>query len=131
VLTTIETNSSGTSPEYATCLNNIAGILKYRGDYDGALEKFNEALTIDAGYFGLNHPKVAIRLNNIAAVLRAKGDYDGALEKLNEALTIFETFLGPNHPNTQTVRANRNQAWFESLTENERWFLQTQYYLAS
>ncbi len=72
------------------------------------MEKCNEALTIDAGYFGRNHPSIATALNNIGEALRAKGDDDGALQKYNEALTILEEFLGPNHPNTRTVRDNRN-----------------------
>jgi tetratricopeptide (TPR) repeat protein len=98
--------------------------------FSGALESYGKALATDTLAFGRNHPNVAIRLNNIAGVLRAKGDYDGALEKYNEALTIFESFLGPEHPNTNTVRANRDQVVWDSLSENQRWFLQTQYSLA-
>jgi tetratricopeptide (TPR) repeat protein len=117
-------------PNVARGLNNIAVVLKSKGDYAGALEKCNEALKIDEAYWGRNHPNVAIGLNNIAGVLRAKGDYAGALEKYNEALTIFEKFLGADHPNTQTVRENRDQAYFASLPAPQQWQLRTQRLLA-
>ncbi len=118
-----------THPNVATDLNNIGGVLESQGNYAGALEKYGEALTIDELYFGRNHPQVAIRLNNIGEVLRAKGDYAGALEKYNEALTILTKFLGPDHPNTQNVRENMQQAWWQSLSETERLHYQTQFYL--
>ena len=117
-------------PNVGTVLNNIGLILAEQGEFAGALEKHYKALRISEAYFGRNHPEVATALNNIAAVLESQGDYAGALAKYDEALAIFMEFLGPDHPNTKTVRENRNQAWWESLSEHERWFWQTQFYLA-
>ncbi len=113
-------------PSVATGLNNIALVLASRGDYAGALEKYNEALRIDESYYGRDHPDVAIDLNNIAVVLKSRGDYAGALEKYDEALRILAIFFEPDHPDVLTVRNNRDQVYWDSLSEKDRWYLQTQ-----
>jgi tetratricopeptide (TPR) repeat protein len=37
--------------------------------------------------------------------------------------------LGPDHPNTKTVRQNKQEAWWSSLSEKEQLFWRTQYFL--
>ncbi len=61
------------SPNVAIRVNNIGMVLKAKGDFDGALEKFREAERIDRAAFGDDHPNVAIRVNNIGSVLLARG----------------------------------------------------------
>jgi tetratricopeptide (TPR) repeat protein len=91
---TIDTTAFGR----ASVLNNIASVLESKDDYEGALEKYNEALKILENRLGRAHPNVATVLSNIAGILQVKGDSAGRWEKLNQALKIDEDYFGRNHP---------------------------------
>ena len=42
----------------ATCLNNLARVLRDQGDLAGARKRFERALKIDAAAYGPDHPAV-------------------------------------------------------------------------
>ena len=50
----------------ATQLNNLAGLLSSKGDYDGAEPLYRESLAIRKKALGDDHPLAATGLNNLA-----------------------------------------------------------------
>src|SRR5947209_4891252 len=87
-------------PSVASGLNNLALLLKAKGDYAGAEPLYRRALAIDEKALSSDHPDAATHLANLASLLRAKGDYGGAEPLYRRALTIKEKALGPDHPAT-------------------------------
>ncbi len=95
-------------PDYATRLNNLAGLLEDTRRFDEAEMLYREALEIGRKTIGVEHPNYAIRLNNLAGLLQTTGLYDKAEALYREAMAIHEKALGPEHPNTVTTRDNLN-----------------------
>jgi tetratricopeptide (TPR) repeat protein len=50
--------------------------MKEKGDYDGALEKYEKALAIVEAVLGKDHPTTATIYNNLALVWKRNGDYE-------------------------------------------------------
>ena len=86
------------SPEYATRLNNLAGVVQAQGRYAEAEGLFREALEIDREGVGEEHPDYATRLNNLAGVVQAQGRYAEAEGLFREALEIDREGVGEGHP---------------------------------
>jgi tetratricopeptide (TPR) repeat protein len=84
----------------ASSLNNLAELLKNKGDYDGAEPLYRRALAITEKVLGAEHPSTANSLNNLALLLSNKGDYDRAEPLSRRALAIRELLLGAQHPLT-------------------------------
>ena len=78
----------------------LASILHGLGQWDEAIEYFENAIAFFKAQFGTTHYDVALNLNNLAASLQAKGDFDGAEMAYRQALTIKEIILGKDHPET-------------------------------
>lgn len=78
--------------------NNIAMILKEKGDLDLALTFSQRALTIAEKVYGPDSAQVALCANNIGFILRDKKDFERALGYTKQALKIDENAYGPNHP---------------------------------
>jgi tetratricopeptide (TPR) repeat protein len=85
-------------PRVAASLDNLALLLKTKGDYAGAEPLYRRALAIREKTLEPNHPDVANSLDNLAWLLKAKGDYAGAEPLYRRALAIREKTLGPDHP---------------------------------
>ncbi len=90
-------------PGMATTLNNLAGLLRSKGDYEGAEPLYRRALEISEKVLGREHPDTARSLNNLAELLRSKGDYEGAEPLYRRALEIREKVLGREHPDMVTT----------------------------
>src|SRR5262249_35206956 len=82
----------------ARCHTLIGEIQMRKGDLDGALRSFEDALAIRVKKLGDDHPMVATSYNCIGLVLEAKGDFDGSLEYHSKALGIRIKKLGHDHP---------------------------------
>ena len=85
-------------PDYATSLNNLAGLYHAMGAYDRAEPLFRQALEIRKKALGEGHPDYATSLNNLAALYRAMGAYDRAEPLFRQALEIRKKALGEGHP---------------------------------
>ena len=85
-------------PDYATNLNNLAGLLRDMGRRDEAGPLIRQALEIDAKTIGTAHPDYAIRLNNFAGLLKEMGRIEEARSMLDEAVAIRRKSLGEDHP---------------------------------
>lgn len=81
-------------PEVAITLNNLAGTLGGKGDFDEAIALYRQVIALDRVTFGPDHVYVAVDLNNLAWALREKGDYAAAETVYREALPILKTELG-------------------------------------
>ncbi|MDM8569431.1 tetratricopeptide repeat protein [Thiotrichales bacterium HSG1] len=90
----------------ATSLDNLAVLLKAKGDYEQAELLHRQALEMYKQVSGLQHSDTAISLNNLASLLKAKGDYEQAELLYRQALEIAENTLGSEHPDTITCREN-------------------------
>ena len=82
----------------AASLGRIGAVLYHQGQYDQALLRHRDALSIRQAALGPAHPKVAESLGEIGSVLRRQGHYDEALRRHEQALTILQDALGPEHP---------------------------------
>ena len=88
----------------ATCLNNLALLLRNRGDLAAARPLDERALAIRERALGAEHPDIATSLNNLARLLWAQGDLAAARPLYERALAIREKVLGPDHRDTVAVR---------------------------
>jgi CHAT domain-containing protein/tetratricopeptide (TPR) repeat protein len=91
-----------THPDYATSLNNLAGLLHDMGSREAALPLFQKALKINEGALGKRHPNYANSLNSLALLLRDMGDARAALPLFREAFKVNEAALGRRHSNYAT-----------------------------
>jgi tetratricopeptide (TPR) repeat protein len=86
------------SAEYASCLNNLAGVVRAQGRYAEAEALYREALEIDRATIGEGHPSYATHLNNLAGVVEDQGRYAEAEGLYREAREIDRATIGEGHP---------------------------------
>jgi tetratricopeptide (TPR) repeat protein len=85
--------------DYATSLNNLAGLYKAQGKYDLAEPLYQEALRIFEKVFGdKDYPEYATSLNNLALLYSDQGKYEQAESRYLEALEIKKKVLGTDNP---------------------------------
>ncbi len=90
------------SAEYATQINNLAGVVEAQGRYEEAEALNREALEIDRATIGERHPSYATHLNNLAGVVQAQGRLEEAVTLFREALEIDRATIGERHPDYAT-----------------------------
>jgi tetratricopeptide (TPR) repeat protein len=64
----------------ATAFNNRGVVYKFKGEYDRALEDYNQAILLNPSY--------ANAYNNRGVIYRLKGDYDRAIRDYDEAVWL-------------------------------------------
>ena len=99
-------------PDTANSLNNLAGLLQDKGEYEGAEPLFRRALDIRERVLGRDHPDTARSLNNLALLLQVKGEYEKAGPMYKRALKIMEKSFGQKHPSTRLFRMNIRKLYF-------------------
>jgi len=77
----------GNKSMQASVLNNIAGILIYKGELDKALGYYEESLRLKT-----DEKEKATTYNNIALIYDKKGDYQKAVEYFQKAIEIGERY---------------------------------------
>ncbi len=102
----------GLAPGNTTYLNRAGLVANTLGEYDKAIEYFEQALASDLKTLGENHPSVATGRNNIGEAWRAKGEYDKAIEYYEQALASNLKTFGEDHPDVATYRNNLGLAWY-------------------
>ncbi len=80
--------------EIAVSLDDLATLLQYSGDLEGAEPLFKESLEIRRTLLGDRHADVGVSLNNLAMLLQAKGDLAGAEALLRDAVDIIKESFG-------------------------------------
>ncbi len=71
------------SVEVAQTLFSIGYAHENRGEYEEALQKYNQCLEIRTKTLGHGSVEVAVTLNNIGSVHGKRGEYEEALQKFN------------------------------------------------
>jgi CHAT domain-containing protein/tetratricopeptide (TPR) repeat protein len=106
-------------PEYAHCVDNLAKLYFYLGDFGRAEPLFHESLEIKRKSLGERHPDFASSLNDLAHLYDAMGAYARAEPLYKQALQIERATLGEKHPDYATT-LNNLALLYESLGEDAR-----------
>ncbi len=101
-----EANYGPKDPMVATCLNNLAELLRVTNRLRDAEPLYRRALAIDEEVFGPEHPNVALPLNNFAELLKETDRLSEAEQLYRRALKIVEDNWGIEHPIVATCLNN-------------------------
>jgi tetratricopeptide (TPR) repeat protein len=72
--------SQGSPKQLATAFNNRGFVYKFKGEYDHALEDYNQAILLNPGF--------ASAYNNRGVIYRLRGDYDHAIKDYDQAIWL-------------------------------------------
>jgi tetratricopeptide (TPR) repeat protein len=95
-----------THPDYATSLNNLAGLYDAMGRHGEAEPLYLRAMEIRRTALGEQHPRYATSLHNLAALYDAMGRHGEAEPLFKRAMEITRTALGEGHPDYATSLNN-------------------------
>jgi eukaryotic-like serine/threonine-protein kinase len=96
----LQPDSGEAAADRADNLAELANVYFYKGNYDLSESYNRQALAIDRGLYGEDHPAVAQILNNLGAIENSRGNYVAAEAWYRHALTITEAWYGADHPET-------------------------------
>lgn len=102
VVNYLERSHGPNSPNVATALNNLAGLLLATNRLAEAEPLMRRALAIDEQSYGPIHSDVARDLNNLAGLLLATNRPEAAEPLMRRTLAIDEQRYGPAHPRVAT-----------------------------
>jgi len=91
-------HSLGEPLNVADCLNKLATLYYFLGNYTKAEPMLQEGLAIRQQCFGLEHPACAESLNDLSSVYFSQKKYAQAEESCLQALAVWEKVLGADHP---------------------------------
>jgi tetratricopeptide (TPR) repeat protein len=86
----IELRARGREADYATCINNLAGTYRLKGDYETAVALFEEAIEIYRVEVGTEHFVYLSALNNLGLVYQDMKRYDEAERLHRQVLAVLE-----------------------------------------
>lgn len=113
-------------PALAVSFQNLATVLRLRGEPEGAQRLLERALAIKEKEGGPDHPDLVGILSALGNVLREYPDYDGATAYYLRAIAISEAAYGPDARQVAVVLTNlaanheERGAFRESLPIHER-----------
>lgn len=81
----------------SSALNNLAFLLRERGDYVGADSLYAEALDITSEVFGRGHPNTVLVARNLAGVRNLQGRAEATQALLAENLRASRALFGDDH----------------------------------
>lgn len=84
------------------------------GEYEEAVEVFEEILRGQQERYGQNHYRVGTALHNLGIVHLKKGDYAKAIQICSRAVQVRKESLVPNHPDVAVSLAQLGVAHLES-----------------
>jgi tetratricopeptide (TPR) repeat protein len=70
----------GMHAEVASTLNKMGNLFYERGDFDAALEKYQEGLAVERSVLHSLHPNITVTLTNIGQIHKQRGEYSEALK---------------------------------------------------
>lgn len=89
------------------------------GEYEEALEVFEEILRGQRERYGVKHYRVGTALHNIGIVYLKSKQYDKAIEVCKEAVRVRKEALVPNHPDVAVSLAQLGVAHLENQQHRE------------
>lgn len=87
---------------YTFLLNNIGLVLKAKGDLDGAISNYEEAIRISILLHGENDSELAAGYNNLGVAWQYKGDLGKAFDYIDKALKINISAHGEENEHSAT-----------------------------
>ena len=96
-------------PDTLTSVNNLAALLRIKGDYAQAEPLYRRALKGRERILGKNHPDTLESVNNLALLLSDKGDYaqaESLLRRLLLGLIAISRAIGREHPHLYACFGN-------------------------
>ena len=100
------------APDNSLYLNDVGLVAHDLGQYDKAIEYFENSLASNLKILSPEHPDVATNWNNLGLVWYSKGDYDKAIEYYEKSLASNLKTLGKEHPNVALAWNNLGLAWY-------------------
>ncbi|MDB9870809.1 tetratricopeptide repeat protein [Alphaproteobacteria bacterium] len=94
------------APETLTTKNNLALLLKDKGEIDAAEALCREVLKVRTRVLGPEDSRTLTTKNNLAGLLKDKGEIDAAEALYREVLKVKERVLDPEDPGTLTTKNN-------------------------
>ena len=99
------------APDRTDYLSDSADLAHTLGEYEQAVEYYEQALANELKTFGEDHPNVAISRNNLGATWDSLGDYQKAIGYYEQALASDIKIYGEDHPDVAIDRNNLGLAW--------------------
>lgn len=106
-------------PDYASSLNNLAGIYLSMGNYARAEHLFTQASEIYKSVLSDQHPHYATSLHNLAGLYARMSDYTKAERLYTQSLQIRKSLLGEHHP-SYAVNLNNLAGLYQSMGDYAR-----------
>jgi tetratricopeptide (TPR) repeat protein len=92
-------------PEVATTINNLALLLRDKGEYKEAEALSRRSLAMKLKIFGENNPNVGVSFNNLARVLQFEHDYPAAESEYRHAIEAYRNAFPANHWEIATIES--------------------------
>jgi tetratricopeptide (TPR) repeat protein len=99
------------APDRTDYLSNLADLAHTLGEYEKAVEYYEQALASYLNTYEENHPGVAISRNNLGATWDSLGKYKKAIGYYEQALASDLKTYGEDHPDVAIDRNNLGMAW--------------------
>ena len=93
-------------PDVAEDVNNLAVVLRDKGDYARAEALNRASVAIYVATHGMEHAESAVSLMNLAAVLYFEADYRSAEALSRKGLALLHGLVGQEHPYSVTALNN-------------------------
>ncbi len=103
----------------AQIYSNLGDLFEHFGEYNKAVEFYQQGLSIELRTFGNQHQSVATSYNNIGSAWERKGEYDKALEFYQKGLDIRLENLGNQHSDVATSYNYFGMVW-QSIGEYDK-----------
>jgi tetratricopeptide (TPR) repeat protein/CHAT domain-containing protein len=95
-------------------LQNVATVLRLRGELDRSQPLHERALAISQKQFGPGHPETIKVLTSLGNLLKDRGDHAGASEFYQKALELGETAYGPEDRQVAIILNNLGSTYQEA-----------------
>ena len=99
------------APDRTDYLSDLADLAHTLGEYEKAVEYYEQALASYLKTYGEDHPGVAISRNNLGATWDSLGEYKKAIGYYEQALASDLKTYGEDHPDVAIDRNNLGMAW--------------------
>ena len=106
ILTVSEKVLGQEHPDTLMCMNSLASVLLYQGNYEQAEEINRRVLAAREKLLGEDHPDTWTSVSDLASALQFQGKYEQAKEMNRRVLAAREEALGKDHPDTLTSVSN-------------------------
>jgi len=100
-------------PTYAKCLNGLAMVYQFMGEYEKAIPLYTQTRDIYKKTLGENHFLYATSLNGLAVLYDNMGVYAKAEPLFTQVMQIAKNALGENHPDYASSLNNLGMLYSE------------------